>query len=341
MYLKDKVHCTKCVQTNMGEILVTDGMAKSAILKLKHLGHNVIEKHYTYDELITGVLANYDAVIIRSATKITKSVIESTDIKGNKLGFIGRAGVGVDNIDIISARNAGIIVCNTPQSSTHSVVELTLGHLLSSVRYISRGTHSLKSGEWIKKDLKGTELSGKNLGLIGFGRIAQGVAKVAHALGMNLHCYDPYLNKDIADKHSCTLHNDVNDVFKNCTHISIHCNLTDETHHLVNYERILLMPDIGYDGVNCGRHIVNCARGGILNEADVKYALDNDKLTSVSIDVFEKEPPDNNDLLNHHGFQGTPHIGGSTIEAQMRIGEEICLILIDYFEGKRPHSALN
>jgi len=325
----------------MGNILVTDGMAKEAVKILIDNGHNVVEEYYSPEELKSGILLNYDAIVVRSATKLIKEVIISSKNENSGIGFIGRAGVGVDNIDISTASNMGIIVCNTPQSSTHSVVELTIGHLLSSVRHIPKGDRSLRNGNWAKKELRGTELAGKNLGLIGFGRIAQGVGKIANILGMNLHCYDPYLPKDIAKNNNCKLHNNVDDVFRNCTHISIHCNLSDDTYHLVNDERIKLMPNIGDDGVKCGRHIINCARGGIVDEEEVLNSLNNNILSSAAMDVFEIEPPVNNDLINHENFHGTPHIGAATIEAQARIGEEMATLLIDYFNGKKPHSQLN
>ena len=258
-----------------------------------------------------------------------------------RLTFIGRGGVGVDNIDVDAASKAGIVVCNTPRASTHSVVELTFGHLLSSCRHIPRGDRGLREGVWEKKQLKGTELSGKRLGFIGFGRIAQGVATVARAIGMECHAYDPYLPEEIARQFDCTLHADVDSVFALCTHITIHCNLTDETYHLVDQRRIELMPGLGADGVNCGNHIVNCARGGIVDEAAVLAALESEQLTSAALDVFETEPPGANPLLQHPSFHGTPHIGAATAEAQARIGAEMVTLLTDHFNGNRPHSALN
>lgn len=324
-------------QSNVARIAITDGMDQSAVLSLRAAGHEVVEQHYSNDALLNGALLNFDAVVVRSATKMSSEVIEaSTD-----LSFIGRGGVGVDNIDIDAATNSGIVVCNTPRASTHSVVELTIGHLLASCRHIPKGDRGLREGKWQKKQLKGTELSGKRLGFIGFGRIAQGVATVARALGMECHAYDPYLPEDIARKLDCTLHNDVDTVFSLCTHITIHCNLTEETHHLVNSSRLDLMPGIGSDGVNCGNHIVNCARGGIVDEVAVLAALESDQLTSAALDVFEIEPPGDNPLLQHPSFHGTPHIGAATAEAQARIGTEMVTLLTDHFDGRRPHSSLN
>tara|TARA_B100000029_G_C17503477_1_gene933548 strand:- start:4 stop:1002 length:999 start_codon:yes stop_codon:yes gene_type:complete len=324
-------------QSNVARIAITDGMDKRAVLSLREAGHEVIEQHFSEDDLLKGALANFDAVVVRSATKMRKEIIQASP----SLSFIGRGGVGVDNIDIEAATNSGVTVCNTPRASTHSVVELTIGHLLASCRHISRGDRSLREGKWEKKILKGTELSGKNLGFIGFGRIAQGVAAVAKTLGMECHAYDPYLPEDIARQFDCNLHKEVDSVFSLCTHITIHCNLTDETHHLVDSRRLALMPGVGNDGVICGNHIVNCARGGIVDEEAVLAALESNQLASAALDVFEIEPPSDNPLLQHPNFHGTPHIGAATAEAQARIGSEMVILLTDHFAGLRPHSALN
>tara|TARA_B100000965_G_C19529346_1_gene730353 strand:- start:283 stop:1248 length:966 start_codon:yes stop_codon:yes gene_type:complete len=316
----------------MAKIAVTDGMAKDAVSMLREVGHEVSILH-SQEELVDG----FDAVVIRSATKMTAAAI--ADIPSLRL--IGRAGVGVDNIDLDAATSAGILVCNTPGSSTQSVVELTIGHLLSSARHIPTADRNLRNGEWTKKTLKGTELSGKNIGFIGFGRIAQGVGRVAKSLGMNLHAYDPYLPAEIATENQCELHENVEDVFRNCTHIAVHCNLTEETHHLVNSHTLSLMPNVGADGIECGNHLVSCARGGIVNEDDALQALENGTLRSCALDVFEREPEITHPLLKHPNFHGTPHIGAATFEAQARIGLEMANLLIDFFNGITPKSVVN
>ena len=313
----------------VARIAVTDGMAEEAVAKLIDAGHDV--------DLSPESLNGFDAVVIRSATKMTPDAIAAAP----SLQLIGRAGVGVDNIDLDAATNAGIMVCNTPGSSTQSVVELTLGHLLASTRHIPTADRNLRAGKWTKKALKGTELSGKRLGFIGFGRIAQGVGRVAQAIGMELHAYDPYLPNQIATEQNCALHTDVNDVFRLCTHIAIHCNLTDETQHLVNTETLGMMPTIGADGTECGNHLVSCARGGIVSEADVLVALENGTLTSCALDVFEVEPAGDNPLLQHENFHGTPHIGAATQEAQSRIGFEMADLLIGFFNDEIPQSVVN
>ena len=326
----------------MARIAVTDGMAAAAISMLEREGHEVVLAHYETEALADGVLSDFDAVVVRSATKLTDEVISASCGESSGLQLIGRAGVGVDNIDLSTATNNGVLVCNTPGSSTQSVVELTIGHLLASVRHIPAGTQSLRAGEWRKSELRGTELSGKRLGFIGFGRIAQGVGRVAIALGMELHAYDPYLKAHVARDLNCQLHSSVDEVFRRCTHITVHCNLSDETHHLINTKRIGLMTGRGADGIECGNHLVNCARGGIVDEQAVLEALETGQLASAALDVFENEPAtEDNHLLQHSSFHGTPHIGAATYEAQARIGFEMAELLIDFFAGRTPKSVVN
>ena len=323
------VEVVNCQRDNMARIAVTDGMAQAAVQVLVEAGHEV--------DMEPNGLDSFDAVVIRSATKMTAQAIADAP----SIRLIGRAGVGVDNIDLEAATKAGILVCNTPGSSTQSVVELTIGHLLSSTRHIPTADRHLRSGEWTKKSLKGTELSGKRIGFIGFGRIAQGVGHVAKSLGMELHAYDPYLPAHVAAEQQCELHDDVDDVFRNCTHIAVHCNLTEETHHLVNSRTLSLMPGIGADGIACGNHLVSCARGGIVNEGDALQALEDGTLSSCALDVFENEPETTHAILQHPNFHGTPHIGAATYEAQARIGFEMANLLIGFFNGETPKSVVN
>ena len=321
----------------MARIAVTDGMAKAAISVLEKAGHEVVVGHIEKDELLNGALNEFDGIIVRSATKLSREVIEASP----KLSVIGRAGVGVDNIDLVSAGKAGIMVVNAPYASTQSVVELTIGHLLSSVRHIPKSDRGIREDKWEKKSMKGTELSGKCLGLIGFGRIAQGVARVAKSLGMEIHTYDPYLPPKVAKAQDAYLHKKVDSLFKTCTHISIHCNLTEETHHLVNAKRLSMMPG-RKSGINCGNHIVNCARGGIIDEDALLAALEDGTITSAALDVFEVEPlPEGYKLVKHENFHGTPHIGAATLEAQHRVGLDIAEAVNFALSGEKPSTIVN
>ena len=323
----------------MARIAITDGMANDAVRALKKAGHKVIEQFFSEEELLNGALKDFDAVIVRSATKLTQPIIEANL---GKMRVIGRAGVGVDNINLESAGKNGITVVNAPRASTQSVVELTMAHLLSSVRHVPKSDRSMRQSKWEKKSLKGTELSGKSLGLIGFGRIAQGVGKIAQVIGMTVHTYDPYLPPKIAKLQNTRLHKNVDTLFSSCTHISVHCNLNEETSHLVNLARMKMMPGKSVNGVKCGNHIINCARGGIINEDDLLTALDEGIIASAALDVFEIEPVSKgNKLVKHPNFHSTPHIGAATVEAQKRVGLDIVRNVMTVLAGKKSEFVVN
>ena len=323
----------------MRRVAVTDGMAEEAVKRLENAGCEVVQEFIEHQQQVQGALAEFDAIIVRSATKITEEMLA---VSQPRLKVVARAGVGVDNIDIDAASKIGVPVVNAPRASTQSVVELTVGHLLSSLRFIPRADRSLRSGDWAKKELKGTELYGKRLGLIGFGRIAQGVAAVARAFGMEVHSYDPYLPLSIAKKAGVTMHKNIDNLFKLCTHISVHCNLTEETHHLINQKRIKMMPGVDPFNLACGNHIVNCARGGIVDEDAALEALESGQLSSLALDVFEHEPVDpSSPLLQHQNFHGTPHIGAATIEAQRRVGLDIVDAVLTVLDGGMAETTVN
>ena len=317
---------------------MTDGIDVDAKKDLQELGHSVSEKHFSKEDLIDACIGEYDIIIVRSATKLTADVIKANTANDSKLSMIIRAGVGVDNIDLSSASENSVLVCNTPSASTNAVVELTIGHLISSCRKICTGNRKMRDGVWAKKQLRGSELRGKNLGLLGYGRIARGVADIARSIGMKIHVYDPYVQ---SEEKGCVFHDSVESLFSTCTHISIHCFLSEETRHLVDYEMISLMPQRGDDGNLCGNHIVNCARGGIIDEVGLYRALTDGTLNTASLDVFEVEPAIKSNLLQLDGFQATPHIGASTKEAQSRIGQEIVSIVRAHSKGETPESCLN
>jgi D-3-phosphoglycerate dehydrogenase len=324
----------------MARVAVTDGIDEKAAEVLRGLGHEVVIGHHDLDSLQNGSLSNFDIVVIRSATKLGSDVINANSKDSGSLSMIIRAGVGVDNIDIDAATSCGVMVCNTPSASTNAVVELTIGLLLSSVRNVTRSDRRMRGGEWAKKEMRGSELRGKRLGLIGYGRIARGVAEIGRNLGMEIHAFDPYIEPDLVDDY-CTLHEEVDSLFRMCTHISVHCFLSPETRNLVNSRRVSLMPKIGADGIKCGNHIVNCARGGIVHEDEIRQSLIAGDLTTAALDVFEIEPATDNDLLEIDRFTSTPHIGAATKEAQSRIGDEIISIINSFESDEIPDSALN
>ncbi|RPG72207.1 MAG: hydroxyacid dehydrogenase [Euryarchaeota archaeon TMED192] len=317
----------------MARILATDGLDSECVKILQEKGHHVDLIHFERDELLRGAISGYDVIIIRSATKIDSEVLAANISPESHIHLIIRAGVGLDNIDLKKASELGVLVKNTPTASTMAVVEFTIGHLLAGVRNISRADREMRSTIWAKKSSTGTELSGKNLGLVGYGRISRGVAIVAKALGMSVHVFDPFLKDDPTKNSDVVKHDSVESLFSSCTHISIHCALTESTRGMVNYDLIQLMPEISPDGIVCGRHIVNCARGGILDEADAHKMLKSGHIRSLGLDVFENEPEGNPELSSHPNVISTPHIGAATSESQKRIGMEIVNLILSEFES--------
>lgn len=303
-----------------------------------------MQQHLSVDELAAGALGEHDAVIIRSATTLTAEAIAAG--ARDKLKVIGRAGVGVDNIAVEAARASGCWVVNTPGASTTSVVELTLAHMLAAARGLQEADLGLKSGRWLKGKLQlgqrggprlGHELAGKRLGLLGFGRIAQGVATAAKALGMRVLVYSRSADPAVASALGVELAASEAELFSSCTHLVVLCALNDETRGLVDRNRMELMPQRGLDGTPCGAHLFNMARGGIVVEADAAEALREGVLSSYGADVFEREPPSEDDpLLRCDRFHGTPHVGGATLEAQARVGTLIAENVLMALSGELP-----
>ena len=316
----------------MARILANDGIDEKSRLELERMGHKVISEKVNREQLLNGTLRDFDCIIVRSATTLDETILGANTGSSSKLRLVIRAGVGLDNIDTISAETLGLTVRNTPNASTNAVVELTIAHLIANSRNLIGANLDMRDGKWTKKNLVGTELSAKNLGLIGFGRIARGVARVAVSLGMKVHTYDPYVGDYQSFKPEITFHETIESLFSCCSHISVHCAMTPETNGMVNAGLVRRMPDISPDGVQCGRHIVNCSRGGILNENDMLEMLESGFLSSLGIDVFENEPQANPELSAHRNTSSTPHIGAATREAQSRIGEEIVSIIDSFFD---------
>lgn len=298
----------------MLKILATDGLDKSAVKELEALGHEVHEQFYEPEDL-KEALKDYDVVVVRSATKVREPIIDAA-AEGGRLKMIIRAGVGVDNIDVKYAEDKGIKVRNTPNSSSASVAELVLGHMLSLARFVGISNVTMRNGEWNKKKYKGVELAGKTLGLVGFGRISHELAKKASALGMNVI----YTNRSgPKDDYPQYAYMELDDLLKKSDFVSIHTPAMKDGKPLIDVEKIGLMKD--------GAYLINCARGGVVDETALLKALNSGKLSGAGIDVFEVEPAKNTDLLNHPNVSVTPHIGGSTSEAQMRIGEEVVEVI--------------
>lgn len=298
----------------MLKILATDGIDKSAVKELEALGHEVHEQFYEPEEL-KEALKNYDVVVVRSATKVREPIIDAA-AEGGKLKMIIRAGVGVDNIDVKYAEEKGIKVRNTPNSSSASVAELVLAHMLALARFVGISNVTMRNAEWNKKKYKGIELAGKTLGLVGFGRISRELAQKARALGMKV----VYTNRSGAkDEYPEFTYMELDELLKNSDFVSIHTPAMKDGKALMDSEKISLMKD--------GSYLINCARGGVVDEAALLDALKSGKLAGAGIDVFQEEPTKNKALLDHPNVSVTPHIGGSTNEAQMRIGEEVVEVI--------------
>ena len=300
----------------MYKILVSDGLQENAINELIKLGFSVTDEHY--DKVILGEkLKEFDALVIRSATKVTKEVLEKAS--GGKLKLIIRAGVGIDNIDIYSAHEQGITVKNTPNASSDSVAELALAHMFAVARFIGTSNYTMRNGEWNKKKYEGIEISGKTLGIIGMGRIGKSLANKATALGMNVIYNDVFGKQDDVKYEFLEL----NDLLRKSDFISLHVPYDKENGTLIRKEELNLMKD--------GAYIINCARGKVVDEEALREALDSGKIAGAGIDVFEVEPNTNEILVNHPRVSCTPHIGASTMEAQDRIGEEVVSVIKDFF----------
>lgn len=300
----------------MYNILVSDGLQEKAINNLLNLGFNVTDKHYDKDEL-GEALKEYDALVIRSATKVTRDVLKAA--KDGKLKLVVRAGVGVDNIDVIAASEFGITVRNTPNSSSDSVAELALAHMFAVARFVGTSNYTMRNGEWNKKQYEGVELSGKTLGIVGMGRIGKALANKATALGMKIVYNDAFGKVNDIEYEFLEL----NQLLSVSDFISLHVPYDKNAGSLIGKEELKIMKD--------GSYLINCARGKVVDEEALLEALDSGKIAGAGIDVFEVEPNTNEALVNHPRVSCTPHIGASTMEAQERIGDEVVSVIKEFF----------
>ncbi len=302
----------------MLKILVTDGMDKKAVQALKDIGHEVTEQFFEPEELKERV-KDFDIVIVRSATKVRKDIIDSALQTGN-LKLIIRGGVGVDNIDVTYAESKGMKVRNTPKASSSAVAELALGHMFCLARFIGIANVTTREGKWNKKKYIGIELSGKTLGLVGLGRIGRELAKKAKALEMKIIYHDI-----LGPAKDCPGYSFVSldELLTNSDFISLHVPGNENEAPIIGKAEFTKMKD--------GVFLINCARGSVIDEAALLEALNSGKLSGAGIDVFSEEPSQNLKLISHERVSVTPHIGASTKEAQKRIGEEIVSIIKENF----------
>jgi D-3-phosphoglycerate dehydrogenase len=286
------------------KVLVCDPIDEEGIKMLKEKGFVVDYKPNITAQELKNVVANYDALLVRSRTKVTKEIIEA----GKNLKAIGRAGVGLDNIDLEAANAKGIKVVNAPESLTQSVIELVIGFMVALSRYMCKADKTMKEGKWLKTEFLGHELKGKTLGIVGFGRIGKGVAKVAQALGMKILVYDVISvdQKTLMEYDAKQV--SLEEVLKESDYVTIHVPGGPQTYHLIDLSKLKLMKPTAF--------IINTSRGNVIKEEDLVYALKNKLIAGAALDVFEVEPPVNKELLSLENVILTPHIGGETAEAQ-------------------------
>jgi len=274
------------------------------------------------------IVGDYDGMIVRSGTKVTRDIIAEM----RKMQIIGRAGAGVDNIDVEAATRKGIIVMNTPGGNTISTAEHTISLMLSLARNIPQSFAALQQGKWERKKYMGTEVYGKTLGVIGLGKVGREVAVRAKAFGMQVIGYDPLLAAELSSQLGIELV-PLTEIFRRSDFITVHTPLTPETRGMIGENEIVMCKN--------GVRIINCARGGIVDEVALLKGLETGKVAGAALDVFEKEPPIDNPLLRHPKVIATPHLGASTEEAQEKVAKQIAEQMVDAFHGRGIVGAVN
>jgi D-3-phosphoglycerate dehydrogenase len=314
----------------MYKILVSDPISDMGIQQLHDAPDIEVDKKpgLSEDELV-GIIGEYDALLVRSQTKVTERIMAAA----KKLKVIGRAGVGVDNIDLDAATRRGIIVINAPDGNTISTCEHTFAMIMAVARQIPQAYRKTISGEWDRKSFVGVELRNKILGIIGMGRIGSEVAKRAKAFGMEVIGYDPFLSEERAEKLGVKL-GTVDEICRKADFITVHTPLTNETRHMISDAQFAVMRK--------GVRIINCARGGIVDEEALVKAIDAGIVAGAAFDVFEEEPPRaDHPFLNHPKIIVTPHLGASTVEAQENVAIDVSEEVLHILRGQPFKNAVN
>lgn len=311
------------------KVLVTD--------KINEIAVNILESVCEVDykpvlsaEELKSMIKDYDALMIRSASTVNKDIINAAE----KLKVIGRAGVGVDNVDLEAATNKGIVVINSPEGNTVAAAEHTIALMLAMARHIPEADISIKEGKWERSKFTGNEVFKKTLGLVGFGKIGNWVAKIAKSLGMNILVYDPFISREQVEQIGAVYAQSLDEIWPVADFITLHVPKTRETMHLINRNTLNRMKK--------GVRIINCARGGIIDETALAEAIENGQVAMAAIDVFEKEPAKDTPLITlADKVVLTPHLGASTEEAQINVAVDVAEQIRDMALGKPAKSAVN
>jgi len=303
------------------KILIADPISKRGVALLRaNKTFQVDENVGLKEDALCEIIGEYDALVVRSQTKGNKRVIEAA----KKLRVVGRAGVGVDNVDVDAATRRGIIVMNTPGGNTISTAEHTFSMMMALARNIPQAHMSMKAGKWDRKSFEGTEVYNKTLGIIGMGRIGTEVARRAIAFGMRVLTYDPFLSLSRAKALQVEVV-ELDEIYTRSDFITVHVPMTDQTRGMINKDTIAKMKD--------GVRLINCARGGIINEKDLYDAIKSGKVAGAALDVYEQEPPKDSPLLELPQVVMTPHLAASTQEAQESVGVEVAEQIADVLAG--------
>jgi D-3-phosphoglycerate dehydrogenase len=312
----------------MSKIIISDKLSEEGVKILRDSGFEVDCKYGLPPQELKKIIGNYEGIVVRSDTKLTADIIESA----NNLKVIGRAGVGLDNVDIEAATKKGVIVMNAPGGNTISTCEQAFALMLAMARNVPFAHMSLKEKKWERSKFKGIELYSKVLGVIGFGRIGKEVAKRARSFGMEVLVFDPFVSQEVAERVGVKLV-ELKELLKNSDFITIHTPLTEDTKNLISDKEFSLMKPKAM--------IVNCARGGIIDEDALCRALKDKKIGGAALDVFSKEPPFDLKLMEMDNMVVTPHLGASTEEAQVNVAIEIAHCIKDALLGKAIRNAAN
>ena len=305
------------------KVLITDNLEEAGLAVLRESAQVTVRSGISAEDL-PGIISGFHALVVRSRTRVTSALLE----KAVLLKVVGRAGVGVDNIDLQAARQHGIVVVNTPTATTQAVAELTIGLLFALARQIPFLDSALKQGQWLKNETFGLELNGKTLGLIGLGNIGMSVARGANSLGMQVLGYDPYLPAtEISMRGARPV--SLPELYARSDFVSLHVPLTPETEVLIDRQAFLSMKP--------GMRLVCTSRGGILDETALLEALNSGQVAGVALDVFSEEPPGLTDLVRHPHLVATPHIGAQTREAQRRAAQLVAREVLAALNGEALH----